>query len=298
MSSEKQAIVLAAFGAAHLNALSEIMNIKHKAAAAFPSVPVHLSFTSRIIRRVWRKRRTDGEWRKQNPSVPDEIIEIKSPLATIADLQDQGYRTIIVQPLHLYAGEEYLNLKSYIDALNSIQTVKPKHQPFEKLVLGRPALGEPGVRHSYRDDIRTAVQAVQDDVAGVRTDGSILVYMGHGNNFMSSGIYLEFQEVMRQAHPGLRIFVGVLEGFPGLDYVVTRLKHVKADRVTLIPFLLGAGEHALNDMAGDDDESWKTILEQNGFHVSCVLRGLGALDSWADIYVRHIRDVMEDHLIS
>lgn len=295
---DKKVIVLAAFGTAGPDALEGILNVVRKVEAAFPDTRVELAFTSRMIRNIWRKRRNDDAWRKKHQDIPESILRVKSPLATIADLEDEGFNVIIVQPLHIYAGEEFVNLKSYIDALNSIKTIKLKHQPFNRLVLGRPALGEPGVVNDYKDDMKTAVNALAGDVERARRDGSVLVYLGHGNNYMSSGIYLELEEAMRENYPDVHVAVGVVEGFPGVERVMKTLKHIGARNVTLVPLLLVVGDHAQNDMAGDDEDSWKSIMQSEGVRVDCVMRGLGELDEWADIYVRHIREVMEYHGIN
>lgn len=289
------AIVPASFGAARPSALKGILKVVSKVEAAFPDSRIQPAFTSRFVRRAWRKRLNDPGWATDHPDIPETVYHVKGPLSTIADLEEEGYKTIVVQSLHVYAGEEYINLKSCIEGLNSIKTVKPKQRYFDKLILGRPALGEPGIKRYYGDDIDAAVSALEQDAAAARAENRALVYMGHGNEFYSSGAYVELQARMRRAWPGLPVFVGVVEGFPGLDVVLAGLGHIKAKKVLLVPLLLVAGHHAVEDMAGQKEESWKSIMENEGYGVKSMIRGLGELDSWADIYIRHIREAMDDH---
>ncbi len=295
---EKKTIVIAAFGATHPKALGAISGMAEKVRKSFPELEVRIAFTSNIIRKIWHKRRTDKEFIAAYGDMLREFFYVKGPLATIADLQDEGFRTIIVQPTHIYAGEEFFDLVSYINGLNSIKTVKPKYLPFRKLVVGRPLLGMPGPLYDYHKDMIAVAKALAPDVELVRKDNAALVYMGHGNKFYSTGVYSEFQEVMRGMYPETPVFVGTVEGFPGLDIVMDGLVHIGADRVVLVPFMMVAGDHARNDMAGDRADSWKSVMCSRGIRVACVLRGLGERPGIQAIFIQHIREVAEDHSIS
>jgi len=295
---EKKAIVIAAFGATHPKALGAISGMAEKVRKSFPELEVRIAFTSNIIRKIWHKRRTDKDLIAAYGDMLREFFYVKGPLATIADLQDEGFRTIIVQPTHIYAGEEFFDLVSYINGLNSIKTVKPKYLPFRKLVVGRPLLGMPGPLYDYHKDMIAVAKALAPDVELVRKDNAALVYMGHGNKFYSTGVYSEFQEVMRGMYPETPVFVGTVEGFPGLDIVMDGLVHIGADRVVLVPFMMVAGDHARNDMAGDRADSWKSVMCSRGIRVACVLRGLGESPGIQAIFIQHIREVAEDHSIS
>ncbi|KIX12155.1 sirohydrochlorin cobaltochelatase [Dethiosulfatarculus sandiegensis] len=287
---ESTALVLAAFGAGQPQALNGILRVWEMTQKEFPKQKHALAFTSNMLRKIWQKRKNDPEWQKENPLVPPEVMEVKGTLATIANLQDQGYKNILVQPLHIYAGEEFSDLKSYIQGLNSIQTVKPKWQPFEKLVLGRPALGEPGPEHPYQEDIEKAAKALAEDVKTASGQNAALVYMGHGNEYFSPGIYMEMQNALNELYPENQIFIGTVEGSMSLDYVEKRLKHAGVQKVLLKPLMLVAGDHAHEDMSSSEPDSWKSILESRGYEVSCSLIGLGENPAWAAIYMDHIRD--------
>lgn len=290
----KKAIVLAAFGTTYPEALRSILNIKSRVEKANPDIPVRLAFTSNIIRTIWQKRQGDTAWRKANPGIPDEILYVKSPLTTIANLSDEGFKDIAVQTLHIFAGEEFADLKSTLSGLASIRTIKTKNMPFTRLTLGRPALGMPGKTFPYTNDIAAGVSALKEDVNEARKKDAALVYMGHGNEFYSTGIYAEFQREMQKAY-GHPVYVACVEGFPDFDDLLAGLKHSGKKNILLKPLMVVAGDHASNDMAGDEEDSWKVMLTRAGYSVTTELRGLGSVDGWADLYVDHLKDSMKEH---
>ena len=293
----KKAIVIAAFGTSYPTALQSILNIKTATEKAYPNAKVKIAFTSNIIRKIWQKRAVDKNYRKKNKDIPNNIYSVKTPLATIANLQNDGYRTIVVQSSHVFAGEEYLDLQSYVSSLNMIRTGKKKFMPFDALVLGRPALGEPGVIHDYHEDIERGVLAVAADVEKAKKTESTLVYMGHGNEYLSTGIYAEFQKALREKYKYSAIFVGTVEGYPAISDVIDGLKHSGAKKVLLKPFMVVAGDHANNDMAGDEEDSWKNLIEDAGIKVTTEVVGLGMNPKWVSIYVDHIGDIITDSKI-
>lgn len=286
---KKTAIVLAAFGVSLPEALGGIDNVVRRVREAFPC-PVAVCFTSNIVRRIWRERLADGQWLQSNPHTPDYLRRLRGVLGAIADLQESGYKTLIVQPLHIYAGEEYHDLSSYVSALAGIRTIKAKWRPFEKIVLSRPALGAPGVEHPYLDDIQRAAEALEADVRLARQKDAALVYVGHGNHVFSTGVYQEMQQMLGKRHPELVVEIGAVEGLFDAAHVAQRLRERGAKRVLLKPLMVVAGVHAREDMAGDDADSWRSILAKAGFTVECRLEGLGESDAWAGIYVSNIEE--------
>jgi sirohydrochlorin cobaltochelatase len=294
---DKKAIVIAQFGTSYPSGLAALTNIQKQVEDAFPGVKVKQAFTSNIIRKIWHGRQNDKRFLEENKDIPQDILYIKAPLATIADLQDEGYTTIIVQPTHIFEGEEYLDLKSCVDGLDSITTIKPRHKPFQKIVLGRPLLGKKGEEYPYHKDLEAAAKAVKADVELARKNEAALVYMGHGNEYLSTGVYIELQETLRRMYPETPVYIGVVEGFPSLDYVVSGLVRDKIKKVVLKPFMIVAGDHAINDMAGDEDDSWKTTFKSKGIEVITVIQGLGENPEIGRILIQHIRDVAKDNQI-
>ena len=293
--NEQVGVVLAMFGTTVEPALQNLLNIQQAVKKAFPKTEVRLAFTSNIIRGIWRKRSVDADYLRKHKEIPEEILSIQGPLAAIANMQDQGITTIIVQPTHLAPAEEYLDLVSYVNALASIKTIKSKFNPFTKLVAGRPAFGTFGTTHPYADDIRQAAKALAADAALAKKENAALVYMGHGNDhFPSSGPYLEFAARMRETYPDVLTLIGTVEGYPNLNDLINKLKKHNVTKVILKPLMVVAGDHAKNDMAGADDDSWSSILKKEGFKVKTVIKGLGESPDFVQLYVSRVAETAAD----
>lgn len=296
-AEHKSAVVLAMFGTTVEPALQSLINIQKKIERKFPETCVRIAFTSNIIRKKWQKRSRDPEYINAHPQIPEEILHVKTPLATIADLQNDGYDNIVIQPTHVSMGEEFLDLHTYVKALMEMGTFKkPKYKPFQKVALGRPALGTYGTRFPYFKDIETLAKAMAMDAEKAAGENAGIVYMGHGNEFFpgNGGAYLEFAAKMRKMYPGVITTIGNVEGYPGIEDVMESLKLYGVRKVVLKPFMVVAGDHSLNDMASDEPDSWKSILVKNGFEVIPVAEGLGENDAFADIFVNHALDAAKE----
>ncbi len=290
------AIIIASFGTTVPTAVQSIVNIYTKAREAYPGTEVKVTFTSNIIRSVWQERQTEAqEW--IDMGIPEEILYVKNIISTIGDLREEGYRNIIVQPTHMFYMEQSQDLKAYVDAIASIQTTKEKWRPFDKLVMGRPALGMPGDRYDYHKDMATAVTTLAADAQLAEEEGALLVYMGHGNEHWSTGIYAETQKKMREVYPAVKTYIGVVEGMPAIDDLLPAMNHSGIKKVILKPFMIVAGDHAVNDMAGEEADSWKSILLKEGYEVQPVLEGLGSNDAFVQIFIDHIKDVADENNI-
>lgn len=290
---EKTAILLASFGTTVPSAVKSLANITERVKKAYPETEVRITFTSNMVRSVWKKRRIEPkEWLDQG--VPSEILNVKNIIQTIGDLQEDGYRNIIVQPTHMFYMEQSHDLASYVRGLESIQTMKPKWNPFTNIVAGRPALGMPGDRYNYHDDVAKVVKTLEKDIAEAGGEGAVLLYMGHGNEHWSTGIYGETQKKIREEYPNVETFIGVVEGLPSLDDLLPQLKMTKKKKIIIRPFMITAGDHATNDMAGPDADSWASILTAAGFEVQPVLEGLGSKDAFVDIFIEHIADAAKE----
>ncbi len=289
----KTAILLAGFGTTVPSAVKAIVNISDQVKKAYPNTEVRITFTSSMVRSVWRKRRDEAQkWLDQG--VPAEILNVKNVIQCLGDLQEDGYRNVIVQPTHMFYMEQSYDLERYIEALASIKTLKSKWRPFDAVVLGRPARGAPGDRYSYHDDITRVVASLAGDVEMARNEGAVLLYMGHGNEHWSTGIYAETEKKMRTAYPDVPIFIGVVEGTPALEDLLAGLQGAKSKKIILRPFMISAGDHAVNDMAGAAGDSWQSQLTAAGFTVRPVLEGLGSNNSFATLFVDNIADAARE----
>jgi len=291
----KNAIILSSFGTTETSALSSILNIKSMVEKAFPKTRVELVFTSNIIRNIWQERsQSQKEW--LDKGIPSEVLNVKGILETFGKLQSAGYRDIVVQPTHMFHMEQYSDLSAYVNSIASIKTVREKWLPFDTIVMGRPAMGTIGVDYPYHEDLAKVVKILKVDVKKAKETNSILVYMGHGNEVWSTGIYAELQKAMRATYPETTTFVGSVEGYPGLEDVKMGLTHIKpkTKNILLKPLMIVAGDHAKNDMAGDEEDSWKSGFTELGYKVNPVLAGLGSNDKFAKIFVNHIKDAAKE----
>lgn len=294
----KSAIVLAAFGTTYDSAVGSLIDIKQTVEDAYPNTPVTFAFTSNIIRKKWHSRKYDDQYREQHPEVPEDFYDVKNVLGTLADLQNEGYKDIVVQTTLLTHGEEYIDLQNYVSALASIETLKEKWRPFNSIALGRPLMGTWGNKYEYQLDMEVLAKSLQDDINLAKKNGTALVYMGHGNDHLSTGLYYELGQLLNQMYPEVKSYVGLVEGHPDFDFILNKMNQDGVDSVTLKPLMVVAGDHATNDMAGDESDSWKVLLSGANIKVIPVLEGLGSKKAIQNIYLDHLKDAASDAGIS
>ena len=283
---QKPAIVLAAFGTTQVEAVESIINIVNRVKGAFPEYDVHLAFTSNIIRSIWRERADDADFRRENPGIPAEVYDVKSALATLADIQDKGARLILVQSLHVTDGEEYEDLANLVKMLEGYETMKRALHPFPWIGVGEPALGVGDGPDKY---LERAVKAIKPLADEAKAAGAALVLMGHGNEHLNQNVFAKLEKKLRDAY-GPQVYIGTVEAPPFAEEIVEAMKESNAPRKALLaPLMVVAGDHAVNDMAGDEDDSWASVFKAEGIAVETHLKGLGSNDSWADIYVEHLK---------
>ena len=291
--SGKTAIILASFGTTVPSAVKSITNITDIVEKAYPETEVRLTFTSNIIRSVWKERQAEPQkWLDQG--IPEEVLYVRNFIATVGDLLEDGYTNIVVQPTHMFFMEQSHDLNQYVNGLASIRTMKAKWNPINTIVMGRPALGMPGDKYPYHEDVDAVCRTLAADAEEAKKSGAALVYMGHGNEYWSTGIYTETEKKMRQMYPEVATFIGVVEGQPTLDDFMGRLKQSTTKKILLKPFMIVAGDHATNDMAGPEEDSWKSILTTEGYDVKPVLLGLGSNDAFAQLFVDRIADAAKE----
>ncbi len=285
--ARKPAIVLAAFGTSQAVALDSIFAIRDRVAGAFPGYDVHLAFTSNIIRNIWHDRANDAEFRRENPSIPEEVYSIKNVLSRLAEIQETGARPVLVQSLHVTDGEEYTDLENLISALENYTTVKPALQPFPWIGLGEPALG---LHDGEAEHLDKAAAALAPLARNALDNDAALVLMGHGNEHLNQTVFAKLRTIMREKY-GPHIYTGTVEAPPCAADIVKEMKSAQncPNRILLAPLMVVAGDHAKNDMASDDEESWASVFKAAGYEVEPYLVGLGSNPLWADIYIDHLK---------
>ncbi len=257
----KKAILVVSFGTSYNETRKiTIEACENKIKENFEGYDFYRAFTSGMIINKLRSR---------------DNMEIYNPEEVLQKLYEDGYEEVVVQSLHIICGDEYNKLKDMVSKYED---------KFEKILVGRPLL-------TYIDDYRETVLAVKEDLENMDIDEAI-VFMGHGTEHESHSAYPAIEYMFRDY--GINAFVGTVEGYPELDQVIKLLKENNVKKVDLLPFMLVAGDHAINDMASDEEDSWKTLLEKEGFEVKAHLRGLGENLHIQEKFKNHAIDCMNE----
>ncbi len=235
--------------------------IENDLEAAFPDYSVRRGFTANIV--IDHVNRRDGE----------KIDDIGESLdRAVAN----GVKNLVVQPTHLMNGLEYDELcgkiADYSDA-------------FEKVVIGDPLL-------TSDEDFQTVADAIVDWTKDYDDGETAIVFMGHGTESESNAVYQKMQDLLTNGGH-TNYFVGTVEAAPSLDDVIAAVKAGEYKKVVLEPLMVVAGDHANNDMAGDEDDSWKSAFEKEGYEVTCLLRGLGENETIRQLYVAHAQAAVD-----
>jgi len=261
LKKAKIGILVVSFGTSILGTLKNcIEDTENEIKNEFKEYEVRRAFTSGIIIRKLKKQRG---------------IYIDTVSEALDKMKDEGFSEVYVQPLHIMPGDEY---DKVVRCINEYQ------ESFSKLLLGRPVL--------YRkNDYVIAARAFEKQLPPF-SENEAVVLMGHGSSHPSNSSYALFQYVLDDLEIK-NTFVATVEGYPAIDNIIPKLKKNNIEKVTLMPFMLVAGDHAINDMAGEDEDSWKQMLKSEGFEVNTYLHGLGENKAFQEIYVQHIRDCIE-----
>ena len=237
-------------------------NIEHLEtllAAAFPDRIFYRAYTSGIIRKkLWER---------------DQILISGVKEAVQAALKD-GITDLLVQPTHIMNGIENDQMKEDILSLGTY---------FDRISFGDPLI-------SSTEDQFAVIEALMEEMPCL-SDQEALVFMGHGSTHHANTLYAALDYAFKQAgHPG--VYVGTVEAYPDVHAVLAQLRGKDIRRVYLTPFMLVAGDHASNDLAGEEADSWNSLFKAEGYQTSCILKGLGEYDGICDLYVRHARQAL------
>jgi sirohydrochlorin cobaltochelatase len=269
---DKPGIVLAPYGTLYPPALATYDRIRAAYERAFPGSPVRLAFTSRLmIRRLAEK---------EGIAVPDIPAALNS-------LKGEGCRQAVLQSLQIVPGSEF-HL-----AAAAARDWQAGDAAFDRLALGLPLLA--GLEDCRRVSALLPALLERSDEkeqALNGTEGGAVVLVAHGTGHPADALYSLLADVLRWEHCGANVFLGSIEGYPGLIEIAEELKGCAARAVRLLPFLLVAGGHAQNDISGQSPASWKSVLEREGFSVSADLRGLGECPEIVSLFLEHTRSAL------
>jgi sirohydrochlorin cobaltochelatase len=257
----KKGILLVTFGSSMPEAQVSFKNIDKRVKKAFPSVPVRWAYTSHIIRHKLAK----------------EGKKLDSTEMALAKMMDEGFTHVAIQSLHTIAGEEYHGL------VQSAYAFRQMSGGFERILVGYPLLGK-------EDDLVKVTDVILKNIPKNRKKKDAVVLMGHGTHHPGNAFYAAMAYHFQRKDPN--IFVGTVEGAPTIDDIKAMLLKKKIKKAYLMPFMSVAGDHARNDMAGDEDDSWKVILTKAGIKCVPVLKGTAEYDEIVDIWVAHLKTVL------
>ncbi len=255
---KKMGVLLVAFGSSYPQAQAAFENIEAKVQKAFPETEVHWAYTSKIIRSKLAKQ-------GQN---------LNSPAQTLANMIEQDYTHVAVQSLHTIPGAEFHDLLSIVNGFDSISA------GLKQIQLGRPLL-------ATDQDLQKVSQALLANIPRQRSPEQAVIFMGHGSHHPSNAFYKALAYEL-QGKDTL-IYVGTVQDSPSIQDIKNDLLEKGVEKAFLMPFMSVAGDHALNDMAGDEPDSWKSILNQAGIETEAVLKGTAEYDNIVDIWVQHLQ---------
>lgn len=230
--------------------------IEKDLAAAFSERKPYRAWTSGIIR---RKLRASGE------------LEVDSVEEALERMLTDGITDLLVQPTHMLPGEEFAKVTKAVSAFSS---------RFSRLRLGQPLL-------TGQEDVRAVAAVLESSFPDIGSE-EMLALMGHGSAEAEVNYYLLLNEAfLRDGKPNF--VVGTVEDQPGIAPVLAAAEARKPKRICLLPFMVVAGDHALNDMAGDGEDCWAGKLRKEGFTVECVLKGMGEYPQVRAMYIEKAR---------
>lgn len=264
----KKAILVVSFGTSYLDTLEKTIEKAEKQIRdTFSEYDIYIAFTShKIIKKLQEKYE----------------IFIDTPEAMLEKLYDSGYEEIIMQPLHMIPGEEFI----YINKIAEIFKEK-----FEVLKVGRPIFYYQGIEE-LPQDYSLFIEATKE----LYEENNAVVLMGHGTAHPANSVYGCLQAVFEDEGYE-NVFVTTVEGYPNFENVISRVKRKNIREVTLAPLMVVAGDHARNDMASDDKESLKSMLEAEGIKVNVYMKGLGENEKFNKLYINRIDDLINDRYV-
>jgi sirohydrochlorin cobaltochelatase len=259
--AEKKAILLAAFGTTVPEAQHVFDQLDARVKQAFPGVEVRWGYTSHIVRTKLAKQ---GK-------------ALDSPELALARLMGEGFTHVAVLSLHTIPGEEFHALAANARLFGQMV------DGFHKVLVAWPLLS------SHEDRVRVAQAMIRHIPASRKPEDAVLL-MGHGSaRHPADAIYPAMTQVFQELDAN--VHVATVEGYPNLDDILPKLEKGKVRKVYLMPFMAVAGDHARNDMAGAEPDSWKSVLKAQGYSCEVVLRGTAEYPEVVDVWLDHLRAV-------
>lgn len=260
-NNNKKAILVVSFGTSYQETRDKTIGaIEKQIKEAYPDYDIKRAFTSETIIKKLKER---------------DKINIDNVLEAMEKLKKEEYKTVICQPTHIINGIEYDKMVSQVNKFK---------KSFDKIKFGNPLL-------STDEDYNKIVKAMNEENKNISNNKAI-IFMGHGTSHFANSAYAAL-DYRFKAYGKNNIFIGTIEGYPDIDTVLKQMKQSNIKKIILMPFMIVAGDHALNDMSGKENNSWKNIFESEGFKVETIIKGLGEYESIRNIFVEHVKNAIE-----
>lgn len=257
----KKAILVVSFGTSYKEARKLcIESMEERIRENFKDYEIRRAFTSNMI--IKKLMRRDG-------------IHVDSVNDALKKINRENFDEVYVQPLHIIPGYEFNN--------KIINIVKKYIDYFPVIKIGKTLLYD-------TEDYQRVVEALEHQIPNLSGNEAV-VLMGHGTEHFADFCYSIFQNTIYRNNIK-NVYIASVEGMLTIENIIPILKEKEIEKVTLMPFMLVCGDHGLNDMAGDSKDSWKSILEREGFSVDTYLHGLGENEAIQDIYISHIGNMI------
>lgn len=257
----KQAMLVVSFGTSYSDTREKTLDATQEfLEEEFASYDVYRAFTSQIIIDILEER---------------DQIEVNNVKEAMEALKKESYGKIIVQPLHIMNGAEYDEM---------VEVIKEYENDFTEIIISKALL-------SSIQDYTDMVEALATQFETPTGDEAV-VFMGHGTHHHANAVYPSLEYAFH--NEGYKnVFIGTVEGFPSFEDLVNRLNENNINKVFLMPLMVVAGDHAQNDMAGDEEDSWKVMLKELGFEVEIYMHGIGENQGIRDMYKKHAEEAIK-----
>lgn len=254
-------ILVVSFGTSYNNNRSlTIGAIEEDIRESFPDYEVRRAFTSQMVINILKKR---------------DDLHINNVKEALERAVNDGVKTVIIQPTHVMDGTEY-----HFKIKDEVENFKDK---FDNLIIANPLLIED---EDFEDLIANITNNDCDDETAI-------VFMGHGSPAESNIVYPKLQSMLKDKGFD-NYYIGTVEAKPDYDDVLAMIKEKDYKKVFLRPLMVVAGDHAQNDMAGDEDDSWKSMFASEGYDVDCLVEGLAQTKEIRKIYIKHVQKAIDD----
>lgn len=257
MEYTKKAILVVSFGTSYEDTRKKTLDaIEERIRTEYPQYRVYRAWTSAMIRKKIFKR---------------DAVVIPDVAEAMQQMLFDGITDVIVQPTHVLNGIENDRMEAQLQAYRG---------RFAHIVAGSPLL-------TTQRDHKCAIECVAAELAP--TDGEALILMGHGTEHFANSVYAALDQQFKD-YGYENIFLGTVEAYPDFETLLKRVEKIHPNRVLLAPFMIVAGDHALNDLAGGNRDSWKCRMEEAGYETECILTGLGEYEGIRRMFLDHVAD--------